>query len=264
VVLQVLNQLELSIPFITVITDMSDFHKGWMAKDADIVVVPSIDARKYCIDHGLDPRRVYITGLPVDPRFTGPLKPEARRALRERLGLRDAPTLLMLSGGEGSGRLGKHAIALDRAELGIQLVVVCGRNEKLRRKLAAYPWKGAVQVHGFVQNMPDLMHAADAVVTKAGPGTIAEALISALPMFLTSYVPGQEEGNVKFVLDEEVGWYTPRARKLLKAVRGAFGSGQQELQRMRGRAEKVGRAGAASEIAQLITATVPTEPDHPR
>jgi 1,2-diacylglycerol 3-beta-galactosyltransferase len=254
VVIEVLQHLSLQIPFITVITDMSEFHKGWMAPGADMVVVPSIDARKYCIARGLDPRRVYIAGLPVDPRFTGPASSAERRSVRARLGLADMPTLLLVSGGEGGGKLGRYARALDRAGLGLQLLVVCGRNRRLYDKLSLHAWKGPVRVMGYVDNMPELMHAADAVVTKAGPGTIAEALISGLPIFLTSYVPGQEEGNVKFVVDEGVGWYTPRVARLVRTVQKAFAGGHEEIERMRGRAEKVGRPGAAAEAAELIAA----------
>jgi 1,2-diacylglycerol 3-beta-galactosyltransferase len=100
------------------------------------------------------------------------------------------------------------------------------------------------------------MQAADAVVTKAGPGTIAEALVSGLPLFVTSYVPGQEEGNVHFILEHKVGWYVPRVRGLVRQVRHAFLEDHEELERMQGRAERVGRPQAAVEIAQLIAAAV--------
>jgi 1,2-diacylglycerol 3-beta-galactosyltransferase len=113
-----------------------------------------------------------------------------------------------------------------------------------------------VHVFGFVENMPDLMRASDAVVTKAGPGTISEALISGLPIFLTGYVPGQEEGNVSFVTDQGLGYYTPRVRKLVKAVRHSLVDDREEFDRMQGRAEAVGRTDAAREIAQLIAAAV--------
>ena len=253
---EVLRENHLQIPFITVVTDMSEFHRFWMAKTADMIVVPSMEARQYCIRKGLDARKVYVAGLPVDPRFGGPVEPAERRGLRVRMGLHDKPTLLLLAGGEGAGRLEAQAKALDRADLGLQLLVVCGRNEKLRKKLEAQAWKGDVNVFGFVTNMPDLMHASDAVVSKAGPGTIAEALICGLPVFLTSYVPGQEEGNVKFVVDEGVGYYTRSVRKLVKLVRQSFVQDHEGFERMKGHAEKVGRAGAATEIAQLIAAAV--------
>jgi 1,2-diacylglycerol 3-beta-galactosyltransferase len=260
VTIQVLDKLGLDIPFVTVITDMTDVHRFWITRRADIVVVPSMEARRLCISKGLDPRRVHIAGLPVNPRFHGPLHGPQKAALRRRLGLANVPTLLLVSGGEGSGRLRAQAKGLDRAGLGLQLLVVCGRNQKVQARLEGDKWKGKVHVYGFVDNMPELMQAADAVVTKAGPGTITEALISGLPLFLTGFVPGQEEGNVKFVIEKGVGYYTPRVRQLVKAVRRSFVEDRPEFDRMQGHAEAVGRTDAAAEIAQLIAAAVEPAP----
>jgi 1,2-diacylglycerol 3-beta-galactosyltransferase len=255
-VAEAIEKVGLDVPFITVITDMSEFHRFWMSKKADVVVVPSPEARRYCVRKGLDARRVHVAGLPVDPRFTGPLHGRAKRDLRTRLGFEDRPTLLLVAGGEGAGRLAAQAKGLDAAGLGLQLIVICGRNDRLRAKVAARRYQGPVHVFGFVDNMPELMQASDAIVTKAGPGTIAEALISGLPIFLTHFVPGQEEGNVHFVLEQGVGYYTRSVRKLVAQVRHSWVEDRDEFERMQGHAEKVGRPGAAVEIADLVAAAV--------
>jgi 1,2-diacylglycerol 3-beta-galactosyltransferase len=259
VTVEEMEAMGLRVPFITVVTDMVDLHRFWLTKRADLVIVPSSEARRYCVKRGLDPRKLHVEGLPVNPNFTGPPTREERRQAREHLGLEDRQTLLLAAGGEGAGRLGAFARALDGAGLGLQLVVVCGRNEKLRRKLAARSWKGSVRTLGFVDNMPELMRAADAMVTKAGPGTITEALVSGLPIFLTGYVPGQEEGNVRYVEEQGVGFYTPSPRKLLKAVRERMVEDHEGFDRMRGRAEKVTQKDSSQEIAELVAATI--QPD---
>src|SRR5205807_4583875 len=141
---EAIEKLGLDVPFVTVITDMSDFHRFWMSKKADVVVVPSREARRYCVSKGLDARKVHVVGLPVDPRFTGPLHGSAKRGLRQRLGLNDLPTLLLVAGGEGAGRLGAQARALDEAGLGLQLLVVCARNERLRQRLSAHQFTSPV------------------------------------------------------------------------------------------------------------------------
>jgi len=246
----------LTVPFITVVTDMVDLHRFWLTKRADLVIVPSSEARRYCVKRGLDPRKVHVEGLPVSPNFTGPPSREERQAMRAQLGLEERQTLLLAAGGEGAGRLGAFARALDGAQMGLQLVIVCGRNEKLRQKLEKRTWKGAVRPLGFVDNMPDLMRAADAIVTKAGPGTITEALVSGLPIFLTGFVPGQEEGNVRFVEEERVGYFTPSPRKLVKAVRERMVEDHEGFDRMRGRTEKVTQKDSSQEIAELVAATV--------
>ncbi|MHB8507757.1 MAG: hypothetical protein ACYDGR_03810, partial [Candidatus Dormibacteria bacterium] len=87
--------------------------------------------------------------------------------------------------------------------------------------------------------------------------------VTGLPLFLTSYVPGQEEGNVKFVVDSKVGFYVRPPRKLVAAVRRAFVEDRQGFDRMRGHADRLGRADAAAEIALLVAAAIdpPTQPD---
>ena len=248
--------LGLTVPFITVVTDMVDLHRFWLTRRADLVIVPSTEARRYCLKRGLDPRKVHVEGLPVNPNFTGPPTREERAAARANLGFQERQTLLLAAGGEGAGRLDAFAKALDNADLGLQLVVVCGRNEKLRQKLSKRTWKGPVHALGFVDNMPELMRASDAIATKAGPGTITEALVSGLPIFLTGFVPGQEEGNVRYVEEERVGYFTPSPRKLVKAVREHMVEDHEGFDRMRGRAEKVTRKDSSQEIAELVAAAV--------
>jgi 1,2-diacylglycerol 3-beta-galactosyltransferase len=88
-----------------------------------------------------------------------------------------------------------------------QVVAICGRNAKLLQRLRA---KGSpnglvLLATGFVDNLHEWMAAADVIVTKAGPGTIAEALISGLPILLNGNIPCQEEGNIPYVIDNKVG-----------------------------------------------------------
>merc|ERR1719291_1031261 len=87
------------------------------------------------------------------------------------------------------------------------MIVICGRNEELRNNLLVHEWPDNFlpQILGFVPNVDQYMSAADCLVTKAGPGSIAEAMIKGLPCLLTSFIPGQEEGNVSFVVDGGAG-----------------------------------------------------------
>ncbi|GAC1332426.1 MAG: glycosyltransferase [Candidatus Dormibacteria bacterium] len=256
VTVEEMASLGLTVPFITVVTDMVDLHRFWLTKRADLVIVPSTEARRLCVKRGLDPRKVHVEGLPVNPSFVGPPTRAERAAARANLGLEEKQTLLLAAGGEGAGRLDAFARALDNAGLDLQLVVICGRNAKLLAKLQKRRWKGSVHALGFVDNMPELMRAADAMVTKAGPGTITEALVSGLPIFLTGFVPGQEEGNVRYVEEEGVGYYTPNPRKLVKAIREHMVEDHEGFDRMRGRAEKVTQKDSSLEIAELVAVTI--------
>src|SRR5439155_1264992 len=100
-----------------------------------------------------------------------------------------------------------------------QLVVICGRNEKLRRRLYELEASTPMLILGFVDYLPELMRACDLVVTKAGPGAIAEALATGLPLVITGFLPGQESPNVDFVVESGIGSFAPKESDLRDEVR---------------------------------------------
>lgn len=163
-----------TIPVITVITDLVDIHVAWTAPDVDAVVIPSPGALDQCRRAGIPASRCHDFGLAVDRRFTElPSDPAGIARIRERLGLRnDAFVVLVCGGADGSGGLVKHARAIAAGASDVDVVVICGRNERARAALAGlHTSRGrAVRVLGYVNNMPEWMRASDVVVSKAGPG----------------------------------------------------------------------------------------------
>jgi 1,2-diacylglycerol 3-beta-galactosyltransferase len=158
-----------------------------------------------------------VVGLPVANRFCQPASDKP--ALRVQLGWpKDLPVILLLGGGEGMGPLERTAKAIGRANMPATLVIVAGRNKELKSRLESYPWTKPTFIYGFVHNMPDIMHAADIIVTKAGPGTISEALNAALPMVLYSRLPGQEDGNVTYVTGKGAGVWAPQPEQIVAAL----------------------------------------------
>src|SRR4030088_2694829 len=174
----------------TVITDLVDFHRGWTFSRADLVVAPTELARKVAIRRRVPPDRVKLLGLPVDLRFRPPA-PGEKRALRRRYGLDETRfTVLVMGGAAGVGNLLKQVGVLAWEPYNWQVVVVCGRNERLRARLSELPLQTPALVLGFVDYMPELMRACDIAVSKAGPGAIAEALAPGLPLIITGFLPG--------------------------------------------------------------------------
>lgn len=234
----------------TVVTDLVDFHRGWACPRADLIVVPSEGARDVVLKRRVPADRVRLLGLPVDLRFRPPA-PGEKQALRRRFGLaEDRMTVLVAGGGEGSGRMLQQVRALAWHQHPWQVIAVCGRNEKLRRRLSRVHFGTPTLVLGFVNNMPELMRAADLVVTKAGPGAIAEALASEVPMVLTGYLPGQETPNVRFVTEAGIGVYAPKPEQLREAVERLLGGDHQEWQAMAERAALIARPYASLDIAR--------------
>ena len=118
-------------------------------------------------------------------------------------------------------------------------------------------WPIPVTVQGFVTNMPDWMGAADLIITKAGPSTIAEALVVGLPILLCGFIPGQEEGNVPFVVEQGAGVYVEKPTEIARRVGEWLRPGNPMLVQMAARARALGRPAAAEEIAEEILRLLP-------
>ncbi len=153
------------------------------------------------------------------------------------------------------GPLGRNARAIDESGLDIGLAVVCGRNKKLQEGLEALSWENPAFIYGFTREMPDFMRAADVIVTKAGPGTITEALNAELPIILYSKIPGQEDGNVTFVESEGAGVWAPKPHLVVRTLTRWI-SKSAERERVIANARRIARPDAARRIARAIGHTL--------
>ncbi len=243
------------LPFVTVVTDLISTNHNWFHAQVDRCFVASEAAADAARRRGLQPHQVRLLGLPIRPVFAEPLP--ARETVRASLGLTNAGLIaLLVGGGEGMGPVAAiaHAVAKRLAATGTsgELVVICGRNQRLRRELQRTDWPIPVQVHGFVDNMPEWMAASDCIITKAGPGTIAEALICGLPILLSGFIPGQEEGNVPFVVDNGVGAYCDSPAGIAAIVSSWGGPEREKLAQMAARARRLGHPQAVYDIVDEI------------
>jgi 1,2-diacylglycerol 3-beta-galactosyltransferase len=237
-------------PFITVVTDLVTTHALWYHRRVDLCLVPTEEAALRAYQCGLKPHQVRVVGLPVANRFSQP--PGDKLELREKLGWpTDLPVTLLVGGGDGMGPLKRTALAIARSGLKTSLVVIAGRNKTLQEELGSQKWPLPTFIYGFVRDMPDLMRAADILVTKAGPGTISEALNAELPMILYSRLPGQEDGNVEFVVKKGVGIWAPAPNLILKALEEWINNPDQRERAIQA-ARELRRPQAAKEIAKII------------
>lgn len=259
ITLQVLHDLRIHVPFITVVTDLVDVHCAWIAPGADACIVPTEQARQVALAAGVPARRVRLLGMPIDPTFAQPdPRPLAER--RRALGLDPAlRTVLIAGGGEGAGGLAESISALARQPLDAQLVIVAGRNRQLYEEVRQMRFARRMPAHvfGFVDNMPALMRAADVVVTKAGPGTICEAIACGLPILLTGAIPGQEEGNLDYVRESGLGEVATTPAALVTALRRLLQPADPRLAVWRENARRHSHAGASLEIARFVLSLLP-------
>ena len=237
-------------PFINVVTDMVTTHALWYDNRADLILVPTATARARALKYNISPEKVQVVGLPVADRYCRPVG--SKTEMREKLGWPlDKPIVLLVGGGEGMGPLSKTAQAIDHSGLDVGLIIVCGRNQRLKASLEECDWENPTRIYGFTRDMPDFMRASDFIVTKAGPGTIAEALNAELPIILYSKLPGQEDGNVTFVEEEGAGVWAPNPQEVVRTLTRWI-SRPAERQRVIENCRAAGKPEAAKNIAHII------------
>ncbi|MDQ7780655.1 MAG: glycosyltransferase, partial [Planctomycetota bacterium] len=214
-------------PVSMVLTDY-DVHSYCVHERTSAYFVPSDEVRHQLQARRVPADRIHVTGIPVLPIFEelSPVasrekRPRARRPgagvrsdaalfspararVRDGLGIgRDENVVLLLSGGFGVGNVNRTLESLLELDAEFRILAVAGKNQELRAGLekTAARRPGRVTVFGFVQNMHELMAAADLSITKSGGLTVSESLALGLPMIVFAPIPGQEVANCNYLLE---------------------------------------------------------------
>jgi processive 1,2-diacylglycerol beta-glucosyltransferase len=188
-----------------VVTDF-DVHAMWLSRHVEQYFVAIEETKVHLRALGVSELLVTISGIPIDPVFA---ELKDKRAMRRKHSLdQDRFTILVSAGGFGVGPVGHLMEALARVSHPVQVIAVCGRNEALKRELAAtvanLPRRSAVafKLLGFTTEMDELVTAADLFVGKPGGLTTSEVLAKGLPMVVINPIPGQEERNSDHLLEQ--------------------------------------------------------------
>ncbi|MFH1387021.1 MAG: glycosyltransferase [bacterium] len=235
----------LNIPFIVVITDPFTLPRAWIVPEVNLCIVATPEAKRRAVKYGMPAKKIKVIGMPIDPKFMHASRRQRSKKIKPF-------TVLLMGGGEGGG--GMYDIVKGFANTGFdgRVIVVAGRNKKLEARLRAEAgqFNFSLQVFGFTSQVHALMGESDILITKAGPGTIAEAMAMNLPIIITSWLPGQEEGNVEFVKRENVGRVSQDPKKIVELVTQM--RDPKEFARIKGNIKRVSRPGASLEIASEI------------
>ncbi|MEN6570837.1 MAG: glycosyltransferase [Anaerolineaceae bacterium] len=195
--------LNLRIPFYTVVTDLADVHSMWFNASPDHFFVASECVKTKAVDNGIPPENVTITGIPVDPALALPVSEKSE--LRKANGLDPFLPTLLLVGSKRVAGVPAYLEVLQQIEHPFQVVIIAGGNNELYEEVTQRNWNFPLHAENFVQNMPDWELCADVLITKAGGLILSEGLAAGLPIILIDYLPGQEEGNVAYVLENNAG-----------------------------------------------------------
>lgn len=207
IALEVLNDLKLKkvfrMPFYCVVTDFA-VHSFWMHKTIDTFFVPSRGMKRVLISRSFEPESIQVTGIPVDPSFS---KSFSKKKLREINNIEvKNPMVLMISGRYDMAGFLMLLKSFKNVKKRMQIIVLVGKDKELSQKMkqAARKVPLPVKILGYVPNMPDLMAAADIVITKPGGLTTSEILARCTPMAIIAPIPGQEMRNSDFLLESGV------------------------------------------------------------
>lgn len=187
-------------PHAVVVTDF-DVHGMWISRPCERFFVATEEAKANLTSQDVDHRDIRVTGIPIDPAFAQPLR--RADAIRQMNLDPDRPIVLQLAGGFGIGSIERIHRSICQIDRPLQIVVVTGRNTGAAHALAAIDHcPGHIRrILGYTTQMRELLHAADLVVTKPGGLTSAESIASGCPMVIVEPIPGQEDRNADYLLE---------------------------------------------------------------
>ncbi len=200
-----------------------------------------------------DPANIHVTGIPIDPVFS---ERRHKQQLRARFKLeQDMTTILVSVGGFGVGPLASLLRSLDDMRHPAQFIVICGKNEPLRKSLQSMKTRHAMHIVGFTTEMDSYMSAADLLVGKAGGLTTSEALAKGLVMVIVNPVPGQVERNSDHLLEEGVAIRCNNLPTLGYKIDRLLHD-QLRWTRMQHAVARLGKPNAAGDIAARVAETL--------
>jgi processive 1,2-diacylglycerol beta-glucosyltransferase len=208
---EALRRLERStprVPFAMLFGDPLDLDASWFSeRDADATFAPTRETYRQALAAGFDPARLHLTGWPVRAQFFTAGQTSRAETLT-RLGL--APerfTVFLQGGGEGAARFARTVESVLAVGPQLQIILACGTNEAIRARFSGMP---GIATLPFTKVIAPYMAAADVVMGKAGPNMLFEAVTLSKPFIATTYNPGQEAPNLRFIRKYGLGWVALR------------------------------------------------------
>jgi len=206
------------IKFATVFADLISISPLWVDPRADLMIAPTKEAWVYAIKNGADEDKIAIINLPVRKEI---LKAGAKIKMVDEKAIREKKEIdfLIMSGGEGSGDMGATIEKLLRVP-NSRISAVAGRNTKLKEVLEKKFENDLdrVTIYGFVKDVENLMTTHDVAIVRGSPNVLMECITCNLPVIVTGALPGQEEGNIDFILLNDLGLLCHKDSDLIKTV----------------------------------------------
>ncbi len=254
---QLMNYLKekdlVAVPTMGIITDYT-IHPFWeTVPQLEHIVTGSELLSHRAIKKGISPDCILPSGIPIHPKLNQPLAQEDAMAQR---GLSpNRPVILMMGGSMGYADNSDLILRLNNCGIPFQLLIVCGNNQKQYEEMCelAKLSDGICTMHpyGFVNNVEVMMSAADCIITKPGGLTVSEAIAKNLPMILVNPIPGHEERNVEFLLNNGMAMLVTKTFPVDEAVYHLF-KNEGRIDRIRLNMKKLAHADATDRMTDFI------------
>ena len=197
-----------------IITDFT-IHPYWEGAKIDDFITASELLGNQLKKKKIPLEKVRAFGIPIKEKFA--LK-KSRQEACQLLGIEDKTTVLVMSGSMGYGNVIKHIKALDKLDLDFQILVACGNNKGLKKRIEKLKHQKTIYAYGFVDTVDLMMDAAECIITKPGGLSVSESLAKGLPLILMNPIPGQEDRNLEFLLNNGLAQYITETYPVDEAV----------------------------------------------
>jgi 1,2-diacylglycerol 3-beta-galactosyltransferase len=247
-----------NIPFLTVVTDLTSVHRMWFNDGAELIFVPTQDARDLALENHVPAEKIRITGIPVNPA----LLREARDAetIRGDLGWQTSMTTALLVGSKRVNHIHKVMHVLNHSGFPIQWILVAGGDDELYKWMQEQEWHGVTHLYNYVEHMPALLCAADLILSKAGGLIVTESLACGRPLLFIDVTPGQEEGNAEYVIRNGAGDWAKTPLKALEILCHWMVQDRKLLHERAQAARGLGRPRSAYTVAEFVWAAAERGP----
>ena len=250
-IINILEEHNIKIPLVSIVADLVSISPLWADPRAYCTICPTVEAMRKCIEFGVPSSKILVTGFPVRRKFcesgTGN-EPDIYHSSERPL------ECLIMSGGEGSGNLGRLAKILLK-NFDCHVKIVAGRNVLLKKRLERTLKEkspDSIEIYGFIENVQDLMRSSDIAFTRGSPNVMMEAVHCNVPLVVTGALPGQEEGNPEYLLKYNLGVVCKDLRKLRSTVTELLANDALKLRQIKKAQIEYRNPDAAKNIVDFI------------
>ncbi len=236
-----------SAPRVGIVTDYT-LHPFWLGTTLDALVTPSEQLTESFVRKGIDRAIIRPVGIPILSEFRERID---QTEARQRLGVEDMPTVLLMGGSMGHGDIAKAVESMDENPSLFQILAVCGNNKRMFNRLSGMHTRKPMRVYAYTDQVPVMMSAADMIVTKPGGLTVSEAIAKQLPMVLVNPIPGQEDRNMDFLTNHGMAMRA-NATQPVGEVAGQLMMSEERRRLMSQAQALFGKPNAAQDVCSIL------------